>query len=172
MLGNGIRVCCLIFEEEFFLFFQTTGCCPFNVWFRRLWTDKSSPTRPFFSREFASSSFSRLLHWTNTSILGDGSPRASGLPYAGVAATRVVRERHEMCRGFPLTANTPYREPWNCFCKSAIAENTPSLCPGRTCHTGAERESWVCCFQSCTLSLDFEEKTNIAAEHRRFTATP
>lgn len=126
MLGNGIRVCCLIFEEEFFLFFQTTGCCPFNVWFRRLWTDKSSPTRPFFSREFASSSFSRLLHWTNTSILGDGSPRASGLPYAGVAATRVVRERHEMCRGFPLTANTPYREPWNCFCKSAIAENTPA----------------------------------------------
>lgn len=64
--------------------------------------------RSSVTRKASASSFPQHIHKTSARLQGDGSPRASGLPDAGVHLPRVVRERRQMSRGFPASAGLLY----------------------------------------------------------------
>lgn len=68
------------------------------------------------------------IHRTSPRLQGDGSPRASGLPDAGVRLPHVVKERRQMSRGFPATADLLY-----------ISMCTKRLCRRRDEETERER---------------------------------
>ncbi len=64
------------------------------------------------------------IHWTSAGLQGNGSPRAGGLPDAGARLPCVVRERHQMGWGFPVTAGLPYLR----VCTEALAIAVFQIC--------------------------------------------
>lgn len=94
------------------------------------------------TREVSASSFPWQMHWTNAGLQGNGSPRASGSPDAGVHLPCVVRERHQMGWGFPVTSDLLYLHVCTgSWFLSQIYLVHFGLCPSQTRHTEAEKKS-------------------------------